>query len=832
MNRLRQDLLYALRTFAKAPGFTVIAVLVLAVGIGANTAMFTAVNELLIRPRSGRMDQLVGLYSRDRATPDAYHLFSYRDYQAARERRDLFSALAAQTFAMVATSGAPEKPRVFASVVSSNYFETLGVTLAAGRPFYLEEERPGARIRVAIASYARWQRAGLPADMAGRHVTLNGADYEIIGVAPQGFAGTIPILAPDVYLPLGVFDAVVSDRFKNNGRGLADPANEGLSVFGQLAGGRSAPAAAPALDVLSAQLTPMHPGNRADEIRAYPMSRFSAGPVPQTNSAIASLSVLLLTLSGLVLVIACLNIANMLLARGTARRKELAVRLALGAWRGRIIRQLLTENVLLAVAAAGTGLLFSYWAMSAFTSWLSSALPFNLNVRSTPDPLVLVVTLALAAIATMGFGLGPALKLSRRNLVADLKDRGGDDGRRTGWFATRNLLVTGQIALSMALITAGGMFLKPISTSASATPGFSYDQLILASVDTSLAGLDPARSRATYAELMSRLRSTPGVIAATLASTIPFGDNIDRGRFERVGSGAQTPVRARAFRIVGADYFRTLGLPLLRGREFTPAEETTADTPRVAIVDEAFAKQLFGNADPIGQLIRAAPADAGDAAGPSLEIVGVAPPLQEELLDRAPAAHVFVPFGQAFRAGMHAHVKLAPGVQTQDALEAVRRVVLGVDQQLPVLALTTFQEFHNRSVELLGVQGAAAVFAGLAALALILSVVGVYGLRSYLVAQRTREIGIRMALGAGGREVIRLMLGDGVRLTAVGVSFGLPLAVITSLAFRSVFVDVGGVDLAILTASTMVLSVAAVVASAIPARRAAKVEPLTALRQD
>jgi predicted permease len=543
---------------------------------------------------------------------------------------------------------------------------------------------------------------------------------------------------------------------------------------------------------------------------------------------------LLLTLSVLVLVIACLNIANMLLARGEARRKELAVRLALGAGRRRVIRQLLTESLLLAMAAAAAGLAMGSWATAGLASALSSALPFTLSISATPDPRVLGATIALAMIATIAFGLGPALKLSRRNLIRDLKDRGHDAAASPRWFATRNVLVVSQIALSLGLLTAGGIFTRTAIESASRTPGFSYDGLLVASLDSTLAGLDPARGHDVYLDVMRRVRAMPGVTDATLASTIPFGESIDSAMFERVGASSQAPARARAFRVIGADYFRTLGLPLVRGREFTAAEEMAAGAPPVAIVDAAFARQLFGEVDPVGQVIRLARDADQPGAAPAvpLEIVGLAPPLYEELLDRAPAAHVYVPFGRQFRATMHVHARMAPGAGAAATLAAIRREVHATDPRLPLHALTTFGDFHERGLELLAMRGSAVVFSGLGAMALLLSIVGVYGLRSYLVAQRTREIGIRMALGAAARDVVRQMMGDGLRLIAAGIALGLPLAVVISLGFRSVFVDVGGFDPVVLAVATILLTAAALAASAIPARRAARIEPLTALRAD
>jgi predicted permease len=827
------DLASALRLLRKTPGFTLIAVFVVGIGIGANTAVFTMVNELVLRPRSGRADALVGVYSHDRTRPDSYRMFSYPNYVDVRERSDLFEGLLAQTFTMVGTPDGDGTRQMLAAVVSANYFDTIGVRLAAGRPFTADEDRPGAR-PVAIVTHARWMREGGDPALLGRTIRLNGEDYRVVGVTPEGFTGTMALLSADVYLPLGRFDSVVSDRFKNNGRGLGDRANEGLVLAGLVRDGLTDDVVAARLDVLSRQLAAEHPAENANQLlTASPLPRLGGGPTPQTNAPLTALTSLLLGLSGVVLVIACLNVANMLLARATARRREVALRLALGAGRARVIRQLLTESLLLSALGAGVGLLLSLWTTRALAASIGSALPFTLSFRTTPDAAILAATAGLAAISAVAFGLWPALRLSRRDLVADLSGRDGGAPATARRFSARNVMAIGQVALSLALLTAGGIFARTAQQAASTTPGYDYDRLLLASVDTTLARLDDGRRRATYAGILDRLRTTPGVERVTMASTLPFGDSIDSATLEAVGDGGRAPVRARAYRIVGADYFATLGLRMVRGREFTRAEELSAEAPRVAIVDEAFARQLFDGRDPIGQLIRVARSnDSSSGPGEPMEIVGVAAPLREELLDRAPVPHVYVPFGREGRAGMHVLVRLTPGRDAAAALEDVRVALRSVEPDLPVLALATLQGFHDRSSELWALRLGARVFSGLAVVALVIAAIGVYGVKSYVVAQRTREIGIRMALGARPRDVLRLVLREGVLLTGAGVAIGVPLAALVAGALRSVFVDVGGFDGVVVGVSTAILVVAATVAAAVPARRATRVQPVIALRTE
>ena len=427
MTSLRQDVVYARRTLAKTPGFTVVAVLVLAIGIGANSAMFGMVNELLLRQLwGGDASNLVGVYSRDRTVPDSYRSFSYPNYVDVRDS-GTFQSVLAHSYALAGSPAGDGTRRVLTAVVSSNYFETLGVSLAAGRAFTAEEERPGSRPTVAIASFAAWNAAGRPSGFLGSTIRLNGDDYSVVGIAPEGFTGTMALLSPEVFLPLGAFDVIVSDRFKNNGRGLGDRGNHGLIVAGRIRENISHTEVQSRLDGLAERMAAAFPGeNRNQQLSVHALSRIGASQRPTDNTAVGIFITFVLMLSGIVLVIACLNIANMLLARGAARRKEVAVRLALGAARGRVIRQLLTESAMLAVAGAALGLLLSYLATRVFVASIAAALPFTINLSSTPDLSVIAGTIGTALFATIVFGLGPALGLSRRDLISDLKDRSAE----------------------------------------------------------------------------------------------------------------------------------------------------------------------------------------------------------------------------------------------------------------------------------------------------------------------------------------------------------------------------------------------------------------------
>ena len=835
MSRLLQDVRYALRSFSKAPGFTALAVVVLALGVAANTAIFTIVNALVLRPLAGQADDLVGIYNFDRTVPDSYRAFSYPNYVDIREQSGVFSGgLMAHMFAMVGVPSGDTTRRVFTSVVSSNYFDTLGVRLAAGRRFTAAEERPGARVPVVIVNYGRWKEAGLDPAFVGRTIRINAEHFTVVGVAPEGFTGTMAMVTPEMWLPLGMFDLVINDRLKDKKTGLDDRANHGLVVAGRLTPGLGDQVIQARLDAMARQLAEAHPAensNLALSFRALP--RMATSTRPQDDGALGAMMALFLALSGGVLVIACLNIANMLLARGTAWRREMALRLALGAGRGRVIRQMLTEGFLLAAAGSSAGLAISYAASGALASSLLPVLPLALEFNPAPDGRVLLATVGFAFASTLVFALGPALKLSRRDLVTDLKDLGQNEGGRRRLNA-RNVLVAVQVALSLALLTAGGLFARASITASASNPGFSYERLSLATIDPSLAGANEARGAQVHRDVLERVRRLPGVEAAALSSTLPFGDFHEGERVRRVGAKESGEPPWATYRIVSTGYFRSLGLQLIRGREFTEEEERSLQAPRVAIVDAALARKIFGNDDPIGQSIVIVQRErlGGQIPEEPLLVVGVAPPIQEEVIDPGPTEHLYVPSGRHYRGEMHLTARSSQPGGEAALLPAIRRELRAADPQLPVLTLKTMQAFHDESLGLWMLRAGGYMFTLLGVLALVLAVVGVYGVRAYVVAQRTREFGIRMALGADASRVRWLVLREGLMVAAAGLLLGMPLALLAAQVMVSVMSRIGGFDPLVFTVAPLVLAAAALVASYIPARRATTIAPLTALRTE
>jgi predicted permease len=840
MGQLIQDLRYGLRAFLKTPSFSVVAVLVLALGIGANSAMFTLVNAMLFRPLAGRAGELVGLFSHDRTKPDSYRGFSCANYADIREKNAVFAGLMAHTFAMVGVPAGDTTRRSFVEMVSSNYFATLAVPLAAGREFNADEERPRADIPVVIVNYERWRGAGFSPDFIGRTVKINARDFTVVGVAPRGFTGTMALVGAEFWLPLGTFDTVVNDIFKNRGSGLDDRMNHALVVAGRLKDDVTVEAASAALDTLGRQMEAAFPAENKDQaLTVNPLPRMSTSTEPQTDGPLAAATALLMGMSAVVLLIACLNIANMLLARGSARRREIAVRLALGGRPSRIVRQLLTESLSLAIAGGLVGLVLSFWAMKLLVATLVPLLPLSLEFTPRPDAAVLAVTMGFAVLSTLTFGLGPAIKLSRTDVVSDLKNLDAL-ARREGrfrWFGARNLLVVGQIALSLALLVTGGLFARGALNAAAADPGFKYERILIASLDPALAGYDEARTRTSYRSVLERIRNIPGIESVTMTSIVPFGEFQEGRPVERPG-GASAIVggRSPSYMIVGADYFKTLGLRMLRGREFTRAEEESADVPRVAIISEPLARRLFPNEDPLGQLIRITRHE-DEPAGVDFEpmqVVGVSPGLRQTLFDQAPVPHLYVPYGNHFRSGMHLHVRVGrAGAEAEAAaLSALRQELRTADDRIPVLELTSMQGFHDRSLGLWAVRMGGRLLTTFGGLALILAVVGVYGVKSYVVSQRTREIGIRMALGARPISVLWLVLREGVSLTAIGLAVGLPLSALAGAALSGLLYQVSPLDPIVFAVAPLVLAVAAVAACYLPARRATRIMPLTALRTE
>jgi predicted permease len=818
---------HAVRVLAKKPGFTAAAVLVLALGIGANTAIFSLVNAFLLKPLAiHKPEELVGLYSRDTKKPDSYRAFSYPNFVDLRGQGGVFTSLAAHNLAMVGLTEGDATRRLFADIVSSNYFETMGVPLFRGRVFTAEEERPGSAGPVVIVSYSFWKRHGAEAAMLGRSLRLNGRWYTVVGITPEGFTGTTALVSAELYAPLGVYEALAND-FENRGHALAARDNHALIAVARLRPGVTLAAADAQLAGVAAAMQKSWPVENKDQtLLVRPLSRLSVSTEPGSDKGLAVPAILLFCMAAVVLLIASLNVANMMLARGAARRKEIAIRLALGGGRRDIILQLLSESLMLALVGGAAGLSIAWWSTPVLVSSMARLAPLDLVYSATPDLRVLAATFGFCLFSTLLFGVGPAWNLSRPDLVTDLKDgeRGGSGGKRL--FSRGNLLVIGQICLSLTLLTAAGLFLLSARRAADPAPGFRIANSIVVEVDASLAGYDQTRGRETYRALLARLKSLPGVESASLAATVPFGITSNGGSIRRADSDPadrRNLVHCRS-NVVDPDYFQTMGIALLRGRSFLPAE---AAARSAVVLDRLAASRLWPDGDALGKHILWEGEVAGKAR--EREVVGIVATVREHIVGKGESPHVYTPFGQEYQSDMIVHLKAR---SESGMLESVRREIRGFDAALPVLALKTMRQHLEGSADLWIVRTGATLFSIFGGVALLLAVIGLYGIRSYTVARRTREIGIRMALGASASDTLRLVVREGAALTAIGAAAGLALSFLVGKVLAGMLYEVSGSDPVVFLAAPTVLSAVSLLACYVPARRAARVDPMIALRYE
>jgi predicted permease len=825
---IAQDIRHGVRLLRRTPGFTLAAVLILALGIGVNTAVFSLVDSLMLQPRPGRIDQLFALFAKDRTVAKGYRDFSYPAYLDLRGRVDIFDSVMAHTFSTVGITEGDVTRQTFAAIVSSNYFSTLGVPVAVGRAFTPEEERPGANARVAIASYAVWRRAGFDPSFVGQTVRVNGSDYTVVGVTARGFAGTMALLSPEWWFPLGSYDAIVSEMFKPRATGLIDRGNYALHLAAALRPGITQSSAESMLDTFGRRLSEEYPATDKNQIFTVgPLPHMSVSSQPDRGNPVAAVSLLLTIMALLVLVVGSLNLANMLLARGAARRREIAVRQALGSGRWRVIQQLLLEGFLLSIAGGVVGLVIGAWTSDAFAAWFSSVMPLGITVVIEPSLRLVLAAAGFALFSALCFALGPAVALSRRNVAGDLKGELGATHRAARRYGIDSMLVVGQLAVSLALVAGGGLFVRGGINAGRADTGFAIDRHVIVSLDPSLAGYDAARTSRIYQEVLRRVRNVPGVERASLGAIVPFGefeeDRTIRLRPDDDGVSAD-------FNVIGAEYFTTLGMRVLRGREFSRTEEQAGSTAMNAIIDRRLASKLFSSVDPLGRQILVQGRE-GEASR-SFTVVGVVSDMRHDFFDQVGRPHVFLPIGSMFRAMLTVHARTAPGVAEAAVLGAIRRELQALDPRLPILSARTMADHRYRSVAEWSVRAAATMFATLGGLALLLATIGVYGLKAYEVSRRTREIGIRMALGATRGDVARLMLGEGARTTVVGLLIGILLAAGIGKLASGLLYQVSPFDPIVLAIAGFVLTGSALAACYVPARRAARVAPLEALRTE
>jgi predicted permease len=824
-----QDLRFGARMLLKQKGFTAVAVLSLALGIGANTAIFSLADALLWRALPGtHNDRLFALVRGDGSGPT----FSYPDYVDYRGRNRVSAGLAAYEGVTFAYGNGDHSRVVMGELVTSNFFEVLGAPMAQGRAFLPEEDRaPGAN-PVVVVSHDFWQRGfGGDPQLIGKTAMFNNHSFTVVGVAAEGFAGaSIPSRA-DVWVPMMMRAAVKP----NEAPLLNDRQAETLWAIGQLKTGVTRAQAEAELETINRQLQQAYPApNRfnLDAATFQQSRRLTLAPARGTllhgARQMATLGTTLATVvAGIVLLIACANVANLLLARAATRRREIAIRLAVGAGRLRLIRQLLTESLLLALLAAAAGLLLAFWINQLLMSVQPPFPPpmeFRADLRL--DWRALGFTLLLSMLTGVIFGLAPAWAATRPDVVPALKDdTGTGDSRRR--FSSRNLLVVAQVALSLVLLIGAGLFIRSLRHAQAIDPGFDTDNGLVMTLDLGLQGYGEERGRQFYQQLVERLAATPGVRSVTVADYLPLGFFGSLGQLSIEGQPPPTdgpPIMAMR-QSVGLRYFETTGTPLLRGRDFTARD--TASSERVVIVNETLARRHWPNLKDIGEVIGRR-IRIGDPPAPWNVIVGVAGDCKYLGLEEEKWDGVWEPLAQNYAPSFQALARTA--TKTPNVAAAFRREVAALDPNLPIQNITTLRD--QVGLHLWSARMIAGLMTALGGLGLLLAAVGLYGVMSYAVARRTREIGIRMALGAQARDMLKMIIGQGLRLTLAGVAIGLAGALALARMVANLLYGVSARDPITFVVVPLALAAVAWLACYVPARRATKVDPLVALRRE
>ena len=813
MHTLLQDLRYGARMLRRQPGFTLIAVLTLALGIGANTAIFSLVNTILLRPLPVREPQrLVSVFPTILRTNEAQS-FSYPNYVDVRDRNDVFTDLAAFTFAAMSLSRNGNNEIIYGYLASGNYFELLGVEAALGRTFTAEDDRTPNAHPVAVLSYVSWQkRFGADHNIVGQTVLLNNLSYTIIGVAPPRFNGTEFIYAPEMWVPM-----MMLGQIKPGSKELEQRNMNSIYCVGRLKPGVSAAQAESALTNVMAQLGREYP----DSNEGKGMMLTPPGLVFPTarTSFIGFAGVLMLTVV-LVLLIACTNLAGLLLARATGRRKEIAIRLSLGASRARLVRQLLTESVLLALAGGIVGTLLAMWLIDlvmAFKPPISLPLLIDLQL----DWRVLSFTVVLSLLTGTLFGLLLALQVTKPELVPALKDESALGGYRRS--RLRNTLVVAQVALSLVLLVAAGLVVRSLGQVQVMSPGFNPENVVALTMVPSLQGYDEAKGKQFQQQLIDRVSNLPGVKATAITNRLPLSLSISDSYVFIEGatppSSAQTPYALYSRTSPG--YFQTMEIPLVAGRVFT--ERDREDAPLVVVINETFARRFWPGESAVGKRFRYSRADA-----PLVEVAGVVKDGKYFSLGEDPKPFFFLPLLQSYE---EPTTLIARTTNNPSAvLATIRSEILKLDPTMPFVDVKTLTE--HMSLSLFPLRIGASVVGSFGLLALLLAAIGIYGVMAFAVSQRTREIGIRMALGAQGADVVRLIIRQGLTLMLLGLGLGLAGALMLTRLMSSVLYGVSAIDAATFVSVTALLALVVLLACYLPARRATKVDPMIALRCD
>ena len=816
-----QDFRYGMRILAKSPGFTAAAVLSLTLGIGANTTIFTLAKAIFLQSVPVKnASRVVALYSTAQTTSGPLQQYLGTPYPNAvdyREKTNVFSGVCIVVPTGVDLNVSGNQEQLVGELVNANFFDVLGVTPILGRGFLPEEDtspRP-----VVVLSYELWNRQfGGDRNILGRAIQLNQRDYTVIGVAPSDFQNVGTLGSPDVWIPMTMHDQVLTgfdkNFFSNRTYRLTD-------MFARLKPGVTLEQASTAVHALGLELEKEYPKENGGRNEMLVPINETVIP-PGLHSTFARAGTLMMGIVGLVLLIACANVANLLLSRATQRRREIAVRLALGASRGRLIRQLLTESLLMGLLAGTLGIFCAYWGKSLLISLLPVGLVRHLDFSL--DGRVLLYTFGLALVATVLFGLVPALQASRADKIAALKDRTGAPTGSARWYGLRGVLVMVQVALSLIALVGAGLFIHSLENAQQIDPGFEVQHEIVMFVHLDAEHYAQPQAEQFYRDVLTRLDSLPTVASASIADMVPIyplGDGVAGTTFPD-GVDASDPKNGKLIPMVSAEpgYFSTAGVTLLRGRDFTDSDN--ARGAMVAVVNQTMADSFWPGQDPLGKHLHFL------GMPWNVAVVGEVNIVKFGTLGEPPQPVVYMPLNQHYSSAVVLQVRTKG--DPNKAIASVRSAVQPMIPSVPLLRVQTMEQVLLNSLtasrigaELLGAFGL---------LALALAAIGTSGVMSYSVSQRAQEIGIRMALGAQHGDVVRLMLGTGMASVAAGLVFGLGISVLLARSMESLLFGIGAFDAPIFLATAGLLTLVALAACYLPARRAMRIDPITALRHE